>query len=105
MEIYSLVLQGAGIAARGPLVSVYLGSGDAYGFAVLVLGVAFKSGGSVPLCNGLFWFSIVHATCRSHLCQGKRAPGWDVTREHGSRKRLSPLCAASQEVPLIVKNH
>lgn len=48
MEICSLLLQGAGIAAQGPLVSVYLGSGDAYGFAALVLGVAFKSGGLVP---------------------------------------------------------
>lgn len=54
MEICSLVLQGAGIAARGPLVSVYLGSGDAYGFAALVLGVAFKSGGLVPPCAMAF---------------------------------------------------
>lgn len=72
MEICPLVLQGAGVAAQGSLVRVCFGSGDAYGFAALILGVAFKSGELVhPCVNGLFWFSC-------HLCQGKRALGWDM---------------------------
>lgn len=45
MEIFPSVLQGAGIAAREPPGSVYLGSGDADGSAGLVLGVVYKPGG------------------------------------------------------------
>ena len=101
----SFVLQGAGIAAQGLLVSVYFRSGDAYGFAALILGVAFKSGELPPPRAMAFSGFLFFMPPAESPLPGEACTGLGCTREHESCKRLSPLCAASQEVPLIVKNH
>lgn len=78
MEVCPFMLQGAAVTTQGSLVSVCFGSGGAGGFALLILGIAFKLVEFYALCNGLFWFSALLCHLQSHLCRGQRVSGWDL---------------------------